>query len=141
METSQDRPPGNASGEGLHFRPNWRPLERKGTCGIAKPGVGGADRVKVERGPLPHAPAPFLSNQEEDAPRSGLRFACNEPIRVGTLVEIFLELPEEVSRPSSSVFVWHCRGEVVHVRPYCLPFGKSGAGVRFDDCQVERLSK
>jgi hypothetical protein len=45
----------------------------------------------------------------------GVSFATRLPLAVGTPIEIFLKVPEEVtSKPASE---WRCRGQVIHARP------------------------
>jgi hypothetical protein len=73
-----------------------------------------------------------------DVSADGLYFASDRPMKVGTEVEIYLEMPEEITGEPSCE--WHCQGRVVHVRPYFLPFGKSGVGVQFDRREVCRAA-
>jgi Tfp pilus assembly protein PilZ len=68
----------------------------------------------------------------------GVFFASARPLKVGMSVELFLEIPGEIATDSSRE--WHCKGRVVHVRPYFLPFGKSGVGIQFDSREVVRIA-
>src|SRR5713226_2902386 len=45
----------------------------------------------------------------------GVSFATRFPLAVGTPIQLYLKVPEEVTgRPSSE---WCCRGQVIHARP------------------------
>jgi Tfp pilus assembly protein PilZ len=64
----------------------------------------------------------------------GVFFASALPVSVGTLVEIFLEVPNEIAAESPSE--WRCKGQVVHVRPYSLPFRLLGVGIQFNSREL-----
>jgi Tfp pilus assembly protein PilZ len=80
---------------------------------------------------------PEQITESVDISTGGVFFASALPLKVGTPVEIFLEIPNEVGAESSE---WRFTGQVVHVRPYFLPFGKSGVGIQFDSCEVLRVA-
>jgi hypothetical protein len=45
----------------------------------------------------------------------GVSFATRFPLSVGTPIQLYLKVPEEVTgKPSSE---WRCRGQVIHTRP------------------------
>ncbi len=45
----------------------------------------------------------------------GVSFATRFPLAVGTPIQLYLKVPEEVTgKPSSE---WCCRGQVIHTRP------------------------
>jgi hypothetical protein len=45
----------------------------------------------------------------------GVSFATRFPLDVGTSIQLYLKVPEEVTgKPSSE---WCCRGHVIHARP------------------------
>ena len=80
-----------------------------------------------------------LSDQEsesENLSESGILFATNATMQVGTILEIFLEMPERITcEPAAK---WLCSGHIVRVEPIESAMGKFGVSVQFDCYQVAR---
>jgi|HubBroStandDraft_4_1064222.scaffolds.fasta_scaffold05760_5 hypothetical protein len=57
--------------------------------------------------------APSQRAETADISKSGLRIICDLPLAIGTPVEIFLRMPEEVM--GEPPHEWCCRGRVVRV--------------------------
>ncbi len=63
----------------------------------------------------------------------GIFFTTPQPLRVGTLLEVFLTIPSE--RGGATPAEAHCTARVVHVKPNVGPSGQTGVGAcieRFD---------
>jgi PilZ domain len=57
--------------------------------------------------------SPSQRAETADISKSGLRIICDLPLPIGTPVEIFLRMPEEVM--GEAPHEWCCRGRVVRV--------------------------
>jgi hypothetical protein len=73
---------------------------------------------------------PEERGESENLSEEGILFATDSAIRVGTVLEILLKMPEVITgRPTTE---WLCSGHVVRVEPIESPRGKHGVGVQFD---------
>jgi hypothetical protein len=74
--------------------------------------------------------------ESQNLSESGTFFATDEPMAIGTAVEILLKMPEVISgNPTTE---WRCTGHVVRVEPIDTPRGKLGVGVQFDYYEILR---
>jgi len=77
-----------------------------------------------------------LRVQSLDLSEKGAFFATDAPIPIGSVVEILLKIPEEITgKPTTE---WRCSGRVVRVQPVDAPQGKLGIGVEFDYYEILR---
>jgi len=60
----------------------------------------------------------------------GMLFASSIPFQIGILIDLVLEIPRRIA--AESLREWHCKGKVIHVWPYSLPFGNSTVGIQFE---------
>jgi hypothetical protein len=75
--------------------------------------------------------------ESQNLSERGVFFATEEPLVVGSPVEILLKMPEVVSgRPTTE---WRCTGHVVRLEPGATPRDKSHVGVQFDCYEILRL--
>ncbi len=88
-------------------------------------------RVRVWKSAVPEHPGESRNISEQ-----GMFFATDLPLRVGTVVEVLLKMPEEITGEPARE--WRCTGHVVHVEPVNSPRGTPGVGVQFDCYQVSR---
>ncbi len=88
-------------------------------------------RVRIWKSAIPEQRA-----ASENLSERGIFFATDSILRVGTTVEILLEMPEEITGESTTE--WLCTGHVVRVEPVNHSRGKLGVGVQFDCYQVLR---
>jgi hypothetical protein len=73
---------------------------------------------------------PEERGESENLSEEGILFATDSAIRVGTVLEILLKMPEMITgRPTTE---WLRSGHVVRVEPIESPRGKHGVGVQFD---------
>jgi hypothetical protein len=74
--------------------------------------------------------------ESEDLSETGIFFASNVPLTVGTAVQILLTMPEEITgNPTTE---WCCTGHVVRLEALDSPQGKLGVGVQFDCYEILR---
>jgi hypothetical protein len=66
----------------------------------------------------------------------GVYFATRAPFREGETIELFFQMPEEITAEPTTE--WRCTGHVVRVEQTQLENGKVGVGVRFDCYEVSR---
>jgi len=85
-------------------------------------------RMPIRFRPITDPPSAEQSAESVNVSKHGLLFSTTCPLRVGEEVEIFLQMPRELSQDLVQVR-WMAR--VVHVRPNALP-GKAGVGVRVE---------
>jgi hypothetical protein len=75
-------------------------------------------------------------SQSENLSETGIFFAIDSPLTIGSAVEILLRMPEEVTgNPTTE---WRCTGHVVHLEPVESPPGRLGVGVKFDCYEILR---
>jgi hypothetical protein len=68
--------------------------------------------------------------------QTGAFFAIDEPIAIGSAIEILLKMPEQVTgKPATE---WRCSGHVVRLQPVDTPQGKFGVGIEFDYYEILR---
>ena len=78
-----------------------------------------------------------FSAESENLSEHGIFFATESSFPIGTPVEIFLRMPEEVTgEPATD---WLCTGHVVRIvpSPHSFP-GRVGVGVKFDCYEIWR---
>jgi hypothetical protein len=81
---------------------------------------------------------PEEESVSENLSENGILFATDEAIRVGTVLEILLQMPELITcEPATE---WLCAGHVVRVEPIRSANGRFGVSVQFDCYQVARES-
>ena len=77
--------------------------------------------------------------ESQNLSESGTFFATDEPMAIGSAVEILLKMPEAISgNPTTG---WRCTGHVVRVELIDTPDtprGKLGVGVQFDCYEILR---
>ena len=66
----------------------------------------------------------------------GILYATDSPPHIGTVIEVLLKMPEEVTGEPTTE--WLCSGHVVRIEPIDSPRGKLGVGVQFDCYQIAR---
>lgn len=79
---------------------------------------------------------PEQQGESENLSEQGIFFATSRAVPIGTVVEILLKMPEEITGEPTTE--WLCTGHVVRVEPLESPRGKLGVGVQFDCYQVSR---
>src|ERR1700674_3848589 len=78
--------------------------------------------------------APEERRESVNLSELGLLFATDSPMSIGTVLEVLLKMPEEVTGEPTTE--WLCSGHVVRVGPIDSPRGKLGIGVQFDCYQL-----
>jgi len=68
--------------------------------------------------------------------QTGAFFATDEPIAVGSAIEILLKMPAEVTGKPATECRWS--GHVVRLQPVDTPQGKFGVGIEFDYYEILR---
>jgi hypothetical protein len=77
--------------------------------------------------------------ESENLSETGAFFATEEPVAIGSAVEILLKMPKEITgKPTTE---WRCTGRVVRLEPVDSPRGKFGVGVQFDCYEILRSKK
>jgi PilZ domain len=72
-------------------------------------------RIPLRFRPLASPEMPYQIAESLNLSARGVSFATRFPLDVGTPVQLYLKVPEEVTgKPSSE---WRCRGQVIHARP------------------------
>ena len=79
---------------------------------------------------------PEERGESENLSERGILFATDAVMPVGTVVEVLLKMPEEITGEPTTE--WLCSGHVVRVEPIDSSRGKVGVGVQFDCYQVSR---
>lgn len=82
------------------------------------------------------SPTPKETAKAENLSEGGIYFATDSLLRVGTVIELSVRMPEEITGEPTSE--WLCSGHVVRVQPIDSPWGKLGVGVQFDCYEVTR---
>jgi hypothetical protein len=80
--------------------------------------------------------APERREESLNLSQHGVYFATDLPFREGETVEIFFNMPEEITTEPSTE--WRCTGHVVRVDRAKSDDGKLGVGIRFDCYEVSR---
>lgn len=80
--------------------------------------------------------APEQRSESVNLSERGILYATDSPPHIGTVVEVLLKMPEEVTGEPTTE--WLCSGHVVRVEPIDSPQGKLGVGVQFDCYQIDR---
>jgi PilZ domain-containing protein len=88
-------------------------------------------RVRVWKSAIPEQLGESTNISEH-----GMSLATDLPIAVGTVVEVLLKMPEEITGEPAAE--WRCTGHVVHVEPTKSSSGEQRVGVQFDCYQVSR---
>lgn len=68
----------------------------------------------------------------------GVYFETDTPPREGSMVQIRLAMPQEIT--GDNTVEWRCTGKVVGVRPASHPGASLGVGVRFDYYEVLQIA-
>jgi predicted GTPase len=88
-------------------------------------------RVRIWKSAVPEQRTESLNLSEY-----GVFFLTHPVIREGETVEIFLNMPEEITAEATTE--WRCTGHVVRVERVDSPHGEVGVGVQFDCYEVSR---
>jgi len=72
--------------------------------------------------------------ESENLSEKGIFFATDSLLRVGTIVEILLKMPEQITGEATTERL--CTGHVVRVEPRNSSQGKLGVGVEFHCYQI-----
>jgi hypothetical protein len=88
-------------------------------------------RVRIWKSRFPEQHAESINLSE-----GGIFFVTDAVFQTGEEIEVFLQMPEEVTgEPARN---WRCTGQVMRVQPMNSPRGKLGVGMRFDCYEVSR---
>lgn len=82
------------------------------------------------------SPAPERREESVNLSPHGVYFATDVPFREGETVELYFQMPQEITAEPATE--WRCTGHVVRVEHETLDSGKIGVGVRFDCYEVSR---
>ena len=88
-------------------------------------------RVRIWKSDIPELHAESLNLSER-----GIFFVTDRIFQRGEAVEVFLQMPQEVTGEPPTE--WRCTGLVVHVQAVDGAKGRQGVGVRFDCYEVSR---
>jgi PilZ domain len=88
-------------------------------------------RVRVWKSTIPEH-----LGEAENISEQGVFFATDLDLPIGTVVELFLRMPEEIAGEPSTE--WRCTGHVVRVEAMPSTRGLRGVGVEFDCYQVSK---
>jgi hypothetical protein len=88
-------------------------------------------RIRVWKSAIPEQ-----RNESVNLSERGILFATDSPMPIGTVVEVLLKMPEEITGVPTTE--WLCSGHVVRAEPIDSPRGKLGVGVQFDCYQISR---
>lgn len=80
---------------------------------------------------------PDQRGESENLSESGIFFATNLEFPIGTVLEILLKMPEEITGEPTTE--WLCTGHVVRNQTADSRRGNLGVGVQFDCYQISRL--
>ena len=80
---------------------------------------------------------PEHAAESENISEDGMCFATDHALSAGTVVEVLLKMPEDITggEPAAE---WRGTGHVVRVGPAKLPGGEQLLGVQFDRCEVSK---
>jgi len=79
---------------------------------------------------------PEHSGQSENISQQGMFFATDLSMGIGTVVELVLKMPKEITGEPETE--WRCTGHVVRVAQVDTEVGTQGVGVQFDCYQVAK---
>ena len=79
---------------------------------------------------------PMQRTLSENISTSGILFTTNLSVTVGTVVEVVMKMPEQLTGESASL--WRCSGHVVRVQPDANAPSRSRIGVQFDCYEIAR---
>ena len=79
---------------------------------------------------------PEHAGQSENISEQGMFFATDLRMGVGTVVEVVLKMPQEITGEPETE--WRCTGHVVRVSQVETEVGTQGVGVQFDCFQVAK---
>jgi Tfp pilus assembly protein PilZ len=79
---------------------------------------------------------PEHAGQSENISEQGMFFATDLRMGVGTVVEVVLKMPQEITGEPETE--WRCTGHVVRVSQVDTEVGTQGVGVQFDCYQVAK---
>jgi hypothetical protein len=88
-------------------------------------------RVRIWKSDIPELHAQSVNLSER-----GIFFVADRIFQRGEAVEVFLQMPKEVTGEPPTE--WRCTGLVVHVQSMSGAKGRQGVGVRFDCYEVSR---
>jgi Tfp pilus assembly protein PilZ len=91
-------------------------------------------RIRIWKSQIPDATGESLNL----SPR-GMYFVTETTLREGETVEVFFEMPMEITGESESE--WRCTGHVVRIEPVATSQQRFGVGVQFDCYEVSRASQ
>jgi PilZ domain-containing protein len=79
---------------------------------------------------------PDQESESENLSENGILFMTNSEMRVGTILEILLKMPELITNEPAAE--WLCSGHVVRVEAIASAMGKFGVSMQFDCYQIAR---
>ncbi len=79
---------------------------------------------------------PEHAGQSENVSEHGMFFATDLRMGIGTVVEVVLKMPQEITGEPEAE--WRCTGHVVRVAQVESEVGTQGVGVQFDCYQVAK---
>src|SRR5579863_2728348 len=79
---------------------------------------------------------PEHAGQAENISEQGMFFATDLRMGIGTVVEVVLKMPQEITGEPETE--WRCTGHVVRVSQVDSEIGTQGVGVQFDCYQVAK---
>jgi PilZ domain len=91
-------------------------------------------RVRIWRSNLPGWEA-----EAENLSETGIFFTSDPVLQVGMEIEVFLEMPEEITGEPARA--WLYTGHIVRADPIDSPRGKLGVGVQFDCYEFAAVTK
>ena len=93
-------------------------------------------RIPLRFRPLPNPTTMEQKAESVNISEKGVYFATDFPLKVGTSLELFLNMPQEITGKSPTAV--RCTARVVHVQPKIFAGNKSGVGVHIE--QYEAVS-
>jgi hypothetical protein len=86
-------------------------------------------RFRIRKSAIPEQRA-----ETDNVSERGVFFATKFPMRVGTVVDLLLKMPEVITGKKATE--WRCTGHVVRVVPQVSPGERLGVGVEFDFYEI-----
>ncbi len=93
-------------------------------------------RIPLRFRPVTNTPILEQKGESVNVSTSGVYFTTDFPLEVGAPLEMFLQMPDELTGLGPTEM--RCRARVVHVEQGVFAGGKAGVGVRIE--QYEMLS-